>query len=122
MTDDRMVTLARSFPVLRDAPGVRAPRIATERDIAIAGTYREIDGVKCRSGEVRPFNAEALDKWSKAGTITRQQRHAALFVLSVWDSTHRWKCGRFDLHTALAAWDDEHREAFAEWAARPWWP
>ena len=103
--------------------GGREPRRADrEEAIAVGTPYTMIDGKACRSGEVRPFDAAALDKWTKAGDIPRQGRHAALFVLSVWDSTHRWKCGRFDLHAALAAWDDEHREAFAAWAARPWWP
>ena len=122
MADDPTLALARSFPLLRDAPGVRGPRRIDPCRPADPEFYTTIDGVRCQAGEVRPFNAAALDKWSKAAGITRQARHAARFVLSVWDSTNRWKAGPFNVHAALAAWDDEHREAFAAWAARPWWP
>jgi len=58
---------------------------------------------------------------------------AALFVLSVWNNRTQWHAygeglhgsraslGRFDMHTALGAWDGPHRRAFAEWASDPWW-
>lgn len=56
------------------------------------------------------------------------ERDAALFVLSVWDPATDWsefgltrEGGRFNLHVALGNWDDEHRKAFVQWAARPWW-
>jgi len=122
MADDPMLALARSFPLLHDAPGVREPRRVDPRIAGDPEFHTKIDGAWCSTGEVKPFNAAALDKWSKTATIPRQARHAARFVLSVWDSTNRWKAGPFNVHDALAAWDDEHREAFAEWAARPWWP
>ena len=122
MADDHMLDLARSFPALHDAPGVRTPRELPSHMRGASEFSTKIDGVTCHAGEVKPFNAEALDKWSKAATITRQQRHAARFVLSVWDSTNKWKAGPFNVHAALAAWDEDHAGAFAEWARRPWWP
>ena len=62
------------------------------------------------------------------------EKEAALFVLSVWNSSDDWSefglaCapgedanrGRFDMHRALSRWDDEHMRAFAAWVAAPWW-
>jgi len=62
------------------------------------------------------------------------EKDAALFVLSVWNSTDDWSefglvrgpesdllRGRFDVHRAISNWDDGHRRAFAAWVAAPWW-
>ena len=62
------------------------------------------------------------------------EKEAALFVLSVWNSSDDWSefglaCapegepnrGRFDMHRALSRWDDEHMRAFAAWVGAPWW-
>ena len=57
------------------------------------------------------------------------EKDAALFVLSVWNSTTDWAdyglqragSGRFDLHAALSNWDAEHHAAFLAWARAPFW-
>lgn len=83
--------LAESFPSLRGAPGVR------------------------------PFDAMALKSWAGALRFASSARYAASFVLEV----HRGRVGRphpldpFDVASAFLRWDDDHRAAFAAWAAAP---
>ena len=47
---------------------------------------------------------------------------AARLLLMIWDPYTQWKCGLFDLLTALGLWDVVHRTAFLSWAAAPWRP
>jgi hypothetical protein len=63
-------------------------------------------------------------------------RHAALFLLSIWNQddweAHGLKVrktiremrriGRFDLTDAWAAWDEQHRAAALTWLTNPFWP
>lgn len=70
----------------------------------------------------RPWNPERLDAWAAGPVPGSGARYAARFVLAVWNGSGSWKCGRFDVVDAFAAWDRAHREAFLAWAAKPWWP
>jgi hypothetical protein len=88
---ERIAELARTFPSLAGAPGVK------------------------------PWEPETLDSWA-ATVASSGERHAARFILAVWDPGYVWDCGRFDLMEALAAWDEAHRRALLAWAAEPWWP
>jgi hypothetical protein len=65
------------------------------------------------------WSARELERWATY-CASDGGRHAASFVLQVW-SPGRWACGPFNVHEALAVWDDGHREAFLAWARRPWW-
>lgn len=88
-----MAKLAASFPTLKDAPGVA------------------------------PFEPRALDRWaSSSPAVTSGSLAAARFVLSVFNPSTAFECGRFDLHEALSVWDADHRAAFLAWATAPWWP
>lgn len=104
---NRMADLARSFPEL------------------------------ARRAPIEPFEPDTLDRWACSGAPGHAGSCAARFVLSVWtgdtgaldihrkratDRVWPWKCRRFELHEALACWDDEHRAAFLAWARNPWWP
>lgn len=105
-----ILALARSFPSLTDVPS----------EFFYIG-----------HGDVRftPDGAVDFAKWAcvKGGG----GRDAALFVLSVWNSTTDWRewlrrddealGGYFDVHRALGVWDPGHREAFLAWARDPWW-
>ncbi len=80
----------------------------------------------------QPFDSRrfcALCKGMSGG-----EKDAALFVLSVYNSTADWAefglvrgddgdpmRGRFDVHRALANWDAGNLRAFLAWAAEPWW-
>jgi hypothetical protein len=70
--------------------------------------------------DLKPWDAEHLDR-SACEPIAEGARHAARFVLAVWDNATEWECGRFDVIEAMAAWDPEHKAAFLEWAMAPWW-
>jgi hypothetical protein len=70
---------------------------------------------------VDPFDAQELDRWA-AGPVSHGERLTGQFLLSVWDSSTEWQCGRFDLMEALRIWDEEHHKAFLNWVANPWWP
>ena len=89
--DDRISTLADSFPTLRFAPGVRL------------------------------WDSGTLDEWANGPDPGDGARHAARFVLAVWDNGTQWQSGRFDVVEALAVWDHEHKRAFRAWADEPWW-
>lgn len=74
-----------------------------------------------------PFDANGhaaitFDKWACGPAPGSGALCAAQFILSIWNTTTEWDCGRFDLHRALGVWDDRHREAFLAWANDPWWP
>lgn len=114
--DARVTALAQTFPTLRDADGVF------------------------------PWDPEKLDAWARRGRC-----HGAIlsaqFVLALWhgrlghvgkprktpekddwSGIHRfpvdtfWRCGLFDVVSALTTWDEQHRTAFLAWAKDPWWP
>jgi hypothetical protein len=82
--------LAQAFPTLRNAPGVL------------------------------PWEPERLDAWASSASTTETARHAARFVLTVCDEDGSWLAGSFNVVSALAAWDAEHRRAFFAWATDPW--
>ncbi len=88
----RMEILAASFPGLRHARGIQ------------------------------PWDALHLDNWASGPAPGHGARCAAQFILTVWNPSAEWECGRFDLMEALACWDAEHRFAFLEWVVKPWWP
>ena len=66
-----------------------------------------------------PWDPRRLDAWATVAP-NEAARHAARFVLGVFDDCEPWACGRFDVLRAVRAWDDEHRRAFAGWAILPW--
>lgn len=95
-----------------------------------------------RAEGVDPFNPEQLDAWA-CKDASHGGQLAAQFVLAVWSGrgaryrfTRRaqdgvsklfsaktpWRCGPFDIVDALSTWDVHHREAFATWALKPWYP
>lgn len=89
--EHRIRKLALSFPTLRDA-----------------------------YGGVLPWKAADLDRFA-CEPVSDGARHAARFVLAVWDNAGGWGCGRFDVIEAMAVWDPDHRAAFLAWASDPWW-
>ena len=72
-------------------------------------------GLRAYSGSEH-FNAGHFDAWAKANLHPDDGGiHAARFVLYLWDSTHQWTSGQWDLKAALWAWDDFHLAAFQLW-------
>jgi hypothetical protein len=69
---------------------------------------------------VNPWDSLRLDEWASGG-VSHSERHAAAFVLHVWNPRHDWKAGRFDVMAALWVWDAENRRPFVEWAKNPHW-
>jgi hypothetical protein len=88
-----------------------------------------------------PWDAETLVEWlNTSGEPTGGSRHAALFLLSVWNADDwtvhglkvrklgkdDWKgarrIGRFDFNDAWANWDHKHRAAALAWLTNPFWP
>lgn len=66
------------------------------------------------------WSARELERWA-VQDASPYGRHAAAFVLGVWDANRRWACGPFLAHRAMIGWDDKHRAAFLAWARNPWW-
>ena len=83
----------------------------------LAEAFRSLRGAP----GVRPFDPERLDRWA-AGLASHGEAVTVRFLLSVWDPSHEWAAGRFDLMEALRVWDESHHETFLQWAADPWWP
>jgi hypothetical protein len=73
-------------------------------------------------GVLTTWDPESLERWACGPVPGSGGFHAATFVLTLWNADAEWRCGRFDLHRALGAWDAQHRAAFLAWAQRPWWP
>lgn len=86
----RLMSLARSFPCIRHAP-------------CVALGHR--------------FDAPALDAWARKASSG--ERHAIAFILSLYNSTAKWKCGPFNLAKAVSCWDSGNLAAFQAWAAAP---
>jgi hypothetical protein len=88
-----------------------------------------------------PWDPFDLVNWlNTSGEPSSGSRHAALFLLSVWngddwaahglklrrrrkgdDATGR-RIGRFDFNDAWAVWDAKHRAAALAWLLNPFWP
>src|SRR4051812_25322802 len=84
-----MSALARSFPSLREADGLA------------------------------PWDPLRFEQWLESGAPGHGAKCAGRFVLSVWNPYTSWPSGAFDLHEALACWDDAHRAAFVAWVRSP---
>lgn len=94
---DRIVNLARSFPVLR----------------AILDDYGMVDGTQ--------WDPVVFDS-SVARAGCNSAYHSAAFVLEIWNGDYAWKVGKFSLSRAFACWDLAHRDAFSAWGRDPWLP
>jgi hypothetical protein len=103
-SDAKFQALADSFPTLRGRPGIN------------------------------PWLPMALLRWLCEGTASHGAACAARFLLGAWNNSD-WEaiareeefdepsCAkRFDLFEAIGCWDAGHREAFAAWVAKPYWP
>lgn len=64
------------------------------------------------------WNPNELDAW--AIKASSGEKHAARFVLTVWNQYEQWQCGAFNVFDAVVAWDDVHRGAFVAWVRDPW--
>ncbi|MBX9579619.1 MAG: hypothetical protein K2X87_04860 [Gemmataceae bacterium] len=90
----RIQALARSFPSLKDAPGVD------------------------------PWDPDALDLWAagRDGDAEWAGRLAAEFVLKVWDCAGLDRVSpRFDAVFGWYVWGPADRAAFRAWADAPFW-
>ena len=67
---------------------------------------------------VDPWDALALERWA-GGLASSGERHAALFVLSVWNR-HDWG-SKFNMAEAMNVWDDQNLKSFKDWVNDPWW-
>jgi hypothetical protein len=73
------------------------------------------------AGGIEPWNPHEFDGWACGGAAGDGAKHAARFVLAVWDNAGGWRCGQFDVVEAFSVWDPTHRSAFLAWANDPWW-
>lgn len=69
---------------------------------------------------IKEWDSQKLDEWA-ATVASTGERHAAAFVLHVWNCYHDWNVGRFDVMEALRTWDRENAAPFLEWAKDPYW-
>lgn len=60
---------------------------------------------------------------ARLGVFSAGERHAALWLLNVWNPTYAKSKGwHFDLFAALSSLDSENSFGIAEWVANPRWP
>jgi hypothetical protein len=78
-----------------------------------------------------PFSPMALVAWLNSGASGSGSRHAAMFLLNVWNMDTDWRAeglkvragqGRFNFARAVASWDPEHQAACAAWLEAPFHP
>jgi hypothetical protein len=87
----KIAQLARTFPCLRNAPGIE------------------------------PWNANWLDDWAASGGPSHGEKCSARFILAVWNPDRGRHSSKFDLMEALRIWDIQSHNAFLAWASDPWW-
>lgn len=68
------------------------------------------------------WNALQFEEWACGPEPSSGMKHAARFILEVWNPYDEWKCGRFDWQRAISMWDDKHRKAFIDWLQAPFYP
>lgn len=70
-----------------------------------------------------PESWDADDLGKMLGVLSTGERHAALFILCVWNPGYAKGEGwRFDALDAMGNWDSGNRKAFINWAQNPYWP
>ena len=79
-----------------------------------------VDQFNLKKSGANPFDAELLDSNSKGAS--HGEKLSIAFLLNVWNPGHDWKTGKFDVMDALGTWDEAQRNAFCDWARKPWWP
>jgi hypothetical protein len=85
---------------------------------------------------IDPWDATALLRWlCTSGAVTGGSRHAAKFVLQVWNSGADWQAiarkqlndeeltlEPFNVVHAFGVWDEAHAAAFRVWVELPFFP
>jgi hypothetical protein len=94
VTREEWAALARTFPTLRNAPGVR------------------------EGEEPNPLD---LDAWAAHpdGYAGTGAQNAAAFMLNIFDSRRPWAVGPFNMRYAWGSWDLLHQRAWQAWAMEP---
>lgn len=119
-----------SFERARAAEELRAARWPSDGHKAMAALARLFPSM-ANVDAVDPWDAAALVCWLNSGAPTSGSRHAAMFLLNVWNTDTDWRTqglkvkagfGRFNLGRAMASWDHEHRAACLRWIEAPFWP
>jgi hypothetical protein len=77
--------------------------------------------LKSTPAPVYPWDPSQLDHWACVTRLPSDQLVTVRFVLSVWSPFASWRCGAFELHAALRAWNHWDREVFVLWVHNPWW-
>ncbi len=73
-------------------------------------------------GKFTRWNALEFSDWACGPEPSSGMRHAARFILEVWNPYDEWPCGKFDWNRAIGMWDDGHRKAFISWLQDPFFP
>lgn len=51
------------------------------------------------------WDADLLEAWAAETPLSSGETLTTQFLLAVWDPNYSWRCGRFNLMTALRVWD-----------------
>ena len=105
----------------RDLPAACDPPVHLNNSLRMEALLQSFPTLRAADG-VAPWNPARFQRWVRSSAPGHGAHCAGRFVLSVWNPSTRWKCGRFEPHEALGVWDPEHRAAFVAWARAPWWP
>jgi hypothetical protein len=92
----------------------------TERMLGLVESFHSLANAKCLDARGE-FSSTTFAKWATRALYTEAELDCARFVLFVWNSTTRWKIGKFDFGQAIVRWDSQNRAAFIAWAREPWW-
>ena len=72
---------------------------------------------------LHPGNWDIDRFMSDLGVLCSGERHAKLFLASVWDPAWPAEHGlEFNIVNAMAVWDKTHKQAFLRWCLDPFWP
>ncbi len=104
------------FERRRRQPLPGAPVVAPDKMLELARAFPSLHDCPL----VR-WDAATFDDWATDACDDDAARHAARFVLSLWNDAWPWRVGRFDVTRAVRKWDDEHRAVVIGWTREPWW-
>jgi CheY-like chemotaxis protein len=104
------------FERRKHQPAAAAPTEAPAKLLELARSFPSL-----RNCPLDRWDAAAFDEWASGRCSSEAARHAARFVLSLWNDQWPWKIGAFDVQEAVRHWDPTHRSVVVHWTLAPWW-
>ena len=84
----------------------------------LADSFHSLDGLP----HIQPWQPDMLDAFAAKAGLCHAEKLCVRFLLHVWNSTVKWRVGRFDPIEAYHCWDAQNWSAFVAWVNKPHTP